>query len=153
MSAALKRRFNIVILSTPVDLKTEIGIVTKRVNEMSKNIDLDVSIPDDDAITRVVTIFRELRSGISLDGKEKIKSPQNVLSTAEAISLLANSMALAGSFGDGKVKPSELASGLQGAIVKDDDKDRNAWKEYIENIIKKRTDWKDLYKACKELND
>ena len=36
---------------------------------------------------------------MTLDKKEKVKSPAGVISTAEAISLLTNSMALAASFG------------------------------------------------------
>lgn len=46
--------------------------------------------------------FRELRGGMTLDGRQKVKPSSGVLSTAEAISLLAGSMALAGSFGMGK---------------------------------------------------
>ena len=41
---------------------------------------------------------------------------------------------------------------LQGAVIKDEDKDNVAWKEYLENVMKKRgSEWLDLYKACKEL--
>src|SRR3954464_12356756 len=36
MSAALKRRFNIVVLPAPADLETEVGIVTKRGGELGK---------------------------------------------------------------------------------------------------------------------
>ena len=82
-------------------------------------------------------MFRELRQGLTLDGKQKIKTTTNVLSTAEAISLLANSMALAGSFGDGEISDYDLAAGLQGAIVKEDSKDGQIWTEYLENIMKK----------------
>ena len=46
-----------------------------------------------------------------------------------------------------------LASALQGAVVKDEDKDGLAWKEYLENVMKKRgSRWLGLYKECKELN-
>ena len=75
-----------------------------------------------------------------------------VLSTAEAISLLANSMALAGSFGSGTVTAEDLAAALQGAVIKDEEKDRLAWKEYLENVMKKRgSGWLPLYRACREL--
>ena len=86
----------------------------------SSNLELKAKIPDQEAITKVVTIFRELRAGQTLDGKNKVKTPSGVLSTAEAISLLANSMALSGNFGDGNVSDNDLASGLQGAVIKDD---------------------------------
>ena len=97
--------------------------------------------------------FRELRSGATLDGKQKLKPTSGVLSTAEAISLLANSMALAGSFGDGHITDRDLAAGLQGAVVKEDSKDGKTWEEYLENIMKKRgSKWLSLYQECKELN-
>lgn len=154
MSAALKRRFNIVVLPTPSDINTEIEIVQKRVNQLSSNLGLKAELPTLDTLNKIVTIYRELRLGQTLDGKEKVKSPSSVLSTAEAISLLANSMALASGFGNGKITSSDIAAGLQGSIVKDDDKDKIAWKEYLENIMKRRgSDWREIYQACKELND
>ena len=68
-----------------------------------------------------------------------------MLSTAEAISLLGNSMALAGHFGDGKVGDRDLAAGLQGVVVKEDETDAVVWVEYLENVMKKRgSDWRGL---------
>lgn len=154
MSAALKRRFNIIVLPTPEDLETEVDIVKRRVKEMSTNLQLNAALPSAEAVAKVVTIFRELRKGMTLDSKEKIKSPTGVISTAEAISLLTNSMALAGSFGSGSINEWDLAAGLQGAIVKDEEKDKLAWKEYLENVMKKRgSEWRDLYNACREMNE
>lgn len=153
MSAALKRRFNIVVLPTPSDMATEIDIVRTRVAQLSAGLDLHARQPDDNTVEKVVTIFRELRTGATLDGKQKLKTTSGVLSTAEAISLLANSMALAGSFGDGGVEAGDLAAALQGAVVKDEEKDKISWKEYLENVMKKRgSEWLSLYRACRELN-
>lgn len=153
MSAALKRRFNIVVLPTPNTLETEIDIVRRRVRELAVSLDLRAEVPTDEAVEKVVTIFRELRTGQTLDGKNKLKSPSGVLSTAEAISVLANSMALAGSFGSGEVTANDLAAGLQGSIVKDEEKDRSTWQEYLTNILKKRgAEWRPLFNACSEHN-
>ena len=153
MSAALKRRFNIVVLPSPASLEAEMEVVRTRIHQLSKNLDLNAKLPEEDVIEKVCTIFRELRSGLSLDGKQKLKTTSGVLSTAEAISLLANSMALAGSFGDGSISDYDLAAGLQGAIVKEDSKDSKVWEEYLENIMKKRgSSWLPLYKECRELN-
>lgn len=153
MSAALKRRFNIVVLPTPTDIKTELEIVKTRVEQLSSGLDLNAKVPSIDVVEKVVTIFRELRSGMTLDGKQKLKTTSGVLSTAEAISLLANSMALAGSFGNGNISEDDLAAGLLGAIVKDEEKDKISWKEYLENVMKKReSSWLSLYRACQELN-
>ena len=153
MSAALKRRFNIVVLPTPASLDAEMEIVRSRVAQLAGNLDLNASLPAEEVVEKVCTIFRELRSGQTLDAAQKLKTPTGVLSTAEAISLLANSMALAGSFGNGQVTDEDLAAGLQGAVVKDEDKDGLAWKEYLENIMRKRGGkWAGLYRACRELN-
>lgn len=63
-------------------------------------------------------------------------------------------MALAASFGSGELTDEDLAAGLQGAIVKDDDKDKLVWKEYLNNVMKKRgSEWRGLYQACRELNE
>ena len=140
MSAALKRRFNIVVLPAPESLQAEMEIVESRISQLSGSLDLNAKLPEEEVVKKVCTIFRELRAGVTLDGKQKLKPTSGVLSTAEAISLLANSMALAGSFG-------------KGAIVKEDSKDGKAWEEYLENIMKKRgSKWLSLYEECKELN-
>lgn len=153
MSAALKRRFNIVVLPTPGTLETEIDIVRRRVRELAISLDLRAAVPTDEAVEKVVTIFRELRTGQTLDGKNKLKTPSGVLSTAEAISVLANSMALAGSFGTGEVTAHDLAAGLQGSVVKDEEKDRSTWQEYLTNVLKKRgAEWRPLFNACSEHN-
>jgi MoxR-like ATPase len=153
MSAALKRRFNIVVLPAPDSLEAEMEIVKTRIVQLSESLDLNAKLPQEEVVKKVCTIFRELRAGVTLDGKQKLKTTTGVLSTAEAISLLAGSMALAGSFGSGEITDYDLAAGLQGAVVKEDDKDGRVWEEYLENIMKKRgSQWLSLYKECKELN-
>jgi len=152
MSAALKRRFNLVILPVPQDVETEVQIVTKRVAEIGSGLKLPAPPPAEEAVRKIVQIFQELRRGQTLDGKQKVKPTSGVLSAAEAISLLGNSMALAGHFGNGKVGDRDLAAGLQGVIVKEDTRDAAVWVEYLENVMKKRgAEWRDLYQACKEL--
>jgi MoxR-like ATPase len=152
MSAALKRRFNIVVLPIPADLDTEVSIVQKRVRDIGTSLRLPAAPPAHEAVRRVVQVFQELRRGQTSDGKQKLKSPSGVLSTAEAISVLGNGMALAGHFGGGKVTDRDLAAGLLGAVVKEDAKDEAVFVEYLENVMKKRGgEWTELYQACKEL--
>jgi hypothetical protein len=98
----------------------------------------------------VVTVFRELRNGVTEDGKTKLKSPSGVLSTAEAISVVSSGLAMAGYYGDGELKAAELAAGLVGAIIKDPVQDRVVWLEYLQTVVKERDGWKDLYRACRE---
>lgn len=151
MSSALKRRFNTVILPTPETLEEEISIVQMRVDSIGRALDLPAEAPALAEIRRIVTVFRELRDGKTEDGKAKLKSPSGTLSTAEAISVVSNGMALAGHFGDGTLKASDVASGLIGAVVKDPVQDTIVWREYLETVVKERDGWKDLYRACREL--
>jgi hypothetical protein len=97
-----------------------------------------------------VQIFRELRNGQTEDGKTKLKPSSATLSTAEAISVINSGMALAGHFGDGVLRAGDIASSLVGAIVKDPVQDAVVWREYQETVIKERSDWKDLYRACRD---
>jgi len=150
LSSALKRRFNTVILPVPSSEEDEVAIVVKRVAEMGVALDLPAEPPALQEVARVVRIFRELRNGVTEDGKAKLKSPSATLSTAEVISVINNGMALAGHFGDGVLRPSDMAAGMIGAIVKDPVQDALVWKEYLETVVKERDDWKDLYRAFRE---
>jgi MoxR-like ATPase len=151
MSSALKRRFNTVVLPTPDSLDEEVSIVQMRVDTIGRALDLPAEAPALAEIRRIVTVFRELREGKTEDGKSKLKSPSGTLSTAEAISVVSNGMALAGHFGDGTLRANDVASGLIGAIVKDPVQDSVIWREYLETVVKERDGWKDLYRACREL--
>jgi MoxR-like ATPase len=152
LSSALKRRFNTVILPLPAIEAEEVTIVQKRVAELGRALELPAEPPALKEIRRVVQIFRELRSGLTDDGKTKLKSPTSTLSTAEAISVMNSGMALAGHFGDGVLKAADLASGLLGAVVKDPVQDSIVWREYLETVVKERDGWRDLYRACRELD-
>ncbi|MEO1435916.1 MAG: AAA family ATPase, partial [Bacteroidota bacterium] len=151
LSSALKRRFNTVELPLPATLDAEVEIVANRVESMSKNLHLPAQKAPEEEIKRLLTIFRELRSGKTMDGKTKLKSPASTLSTAEAIAVILNGQVLAQHFGSGGLKADDLAAGLMGAIVKDPMRDKQAWLEYLETVIRGRKQWKDLYQACKEL--
>lgn len=151
LSSALKRRFNTVVLPTPDTLEEEVEIVSRRVESLGKALELPGEKPALEEIRRVVTIFRELRDGVTADGKTKLKSPSGTLSTAEAISVVGQGMALAGHFGDGSLKAADIASGLVGAIVKDPVQDKVVYLEYLETVVKERPGWKDLYRACREV--
>lgn len=150
MSSALKRRFNTVVLPTPDSLDEEVSIVQMRVESIGRALDLPAEAPALAEIRRIVTVFRELREGKTEDGKSKLKSPSGTLSTAEAISVVSNGMALAGHFGDGSLRAADVASGLIGAVIKDPVQDTIVWREYLETVVKERDGWKDLYRACKE---
>jgi MoxR-like ATPase len=152
LSSALRRRFNTVVLPVPGSAEEEVDIVTRRVAQLGRSIGL----PEDlvhgaDEIRRVVTVFRELRAGVTEDGRARVKSPSGTLSTAEAISVLTSGLALAAHFGDGTLRPADVAGGITGAVVQDPVADRVIWQEYLETIVRDRDDWGDFYSACREV--
>jgi MoxR-like ATPase len=150
LSSALKRRFNTVVLPVPDTADEEVAIVEQRVAALGKALEIPAAPPALAEIRRVVTIFRELRDGKTEDGKTKLKSPSGTLSTAEAISVVTNGLALAAHFGDGTLRAADIASGVLGAVVKDPVQDRVVFKEYLETVVKERDGWKDLYRACRD---
>jgi len=153
LSSALRRRFNTVVLPLPAELAEEVAIVKNRVEKLGKALEIPSSPAPMKEIQRLVTIFRELRTGKTEDNRTKLKSPSSTLSTAEAISVINSGQALATHFGDGELKAADLAAGITGAIIKDPVQDKTVWIEYLETVVKDRKDWKDLYRACRELVD
>lgn len=150
LSSALKRRFNVVVLPLPATADEEVEIVRSRVQSLGRALEIPAEAPALEEVRRVVTIFRELRAGVTEDGKSKLKSPSGTLSPAEAISVVSHGLALAAHFGDGKLRAADLAGGIQGAIVKDPVQDRAVWLEYLETVVRERDGWKDLYRAGRE---
>jgi MoxR-like ATPase len=151
LSAALMRRFNVVVLPLPADLDEEVRIVRQRVAQLGQALELPADVEALDEIRRVVTIFRELRSGMTADGRAQLKSPSGTLSTAEAISVVTHGLTLAAHFGDGEITAPDVAAGLVGAVVQDPLHDALVWQEYLETVVKERADWADLYRACRDL--
>jgi len=151
LSSALTRRFNMVILPVPESLEQEVSIVERRVNDLGRALALPIEKPALEEIRRVVTVFRELRDGKTLDGKTKLKSPSGTLSTAEAISVVTSGLAMAAFYGDGELRAHDLAASLSGAIVKDPVQDKLVWQEYLQTVVKERDAWKDLYRASREV--
>ncbi|MCF6117759.1 MULTISPECIES: AAA family ATPase [Mesorhizobium] len=147
LSSALKRRFNVVVLPLPEDMAEEVAIVSKRVDEMAGGLDLPVPKNVGEEIARVLTIFRELRSGATADGKVTLKTPSGSLSTAEAIATMVGGLSQAAWFDSGKLGAEGLAASLVGAIVKDPVQDKAVLEEYLETVLKKRPDYAGYYAA------
>jgi len=151
LSSALRRRFNTLVLPLPDTLEQEVEIVRTRVAAIGRSLQLPPELEALSEIERVVTIFRELRSGTTLNQRTTVKQPSATLSTAEAISVMTNGVALAAHFGDGVIRAADVAAALTGAVVKDPVQDRIVWQEYLETVVKDRAEWTDLYRACREL--
>ena len=151
LSSALRRRFNTVVLPLPSSAEEELGIVTKRVAELGRSLDLPEATDAIAEIRRVVTVFRELRQGHTEDNKTSLKTPSATLSAAEAISVVTNGLALAAHFGDGVLRAEDVAAGIVGAVVKDPVADQVIWQEYLQTVVRERTGWKDFYRACRQV--
>jgi MoxR-like ATPase len=152
LSSALRRRFNTVVLPLPSTMDEEVDIVTRRVADLGTALDLPPLPAAMDEIRRVVTVFRELRDGLTVDGRTRLKSPSGTMSTAEAISVIANGIALAAHFGDGVLRPSDVAAGIVGTVVQDPVSDVACWTEYLEAVAREREGWADFYRACREIS-
>jgi MoxR-like ATPase len=150
LSSALRRRFNTVVLPVPAGMEEEVDIVSRRVAQLGRALELPELPPAVEEIRRVVTVFRELRNGLTEDGRTKLKSPSGTLSTAEAISVVTNGMALAAHFGDGQLRAVDVAAGILGSVVKDPVSDQVVWREYLETVVRERDGWKDFYRAARD---
>jgi MoxR-like ATPase len=149
LSAALKRRFNYVYIPIVGDQKTEVRIVQQRSEELLRRYDLPAGISPP-VIELLATVFREIRNGKTADGVS-LKKPSTTLSTAEAIGVALDAALHARFFGAGDVGPADIARNMVGAVVKEDQEDRAALKEYATLVAKKRgvkeKAWKEFYDA------
>ena len=134
LSSALRRRFNTVKLPTPATADDEVRIVTQRVAELGAALELPAGAAPADEIRRVVTVFRELRHGQSEDGRIKLKTPSGTMSTAEAISVIVQSMSHAVHLGDGRVRFDDLLGGIEASVVRDPVHDAVVWREYLDTL-------------------
>jgi len=148
LSAALQRRLNTIHMPLPASLEEEVNIVlagirlpSEKPRKYTKKMQRDIE--------QLVQMFRELRSGTTADGETRFPSPQSTLSAAEAIAVIQSAMAYSENFQDGTLSPQSLSLAMTGTVIKHSDRDRKAWHEYIERVLKTRDDWKDWYKACR----
>jgi MoxR-like ATPase len=152
LSAALKRRFNYVYIPIVGDQKTEVKIVQQRSEELLRRYDLPAKISPP-VIELLATVFREIRGGKTADGVS-LKKPSTTLSTAEAIGVALDAALHARFFGGGEVGPADVARNMVGAVVKEDQEDRAALREYATLVAKKRgaaqPAWRAFYDALIE---
>lgn len=151
LSAALKRRFNVVVLPLPDSADEEVDIVVQRLKTVGETLDLKVPKDIEKEVQQVVTMFRELRAGETHDGRMALKTPTGNLSTAEAISVMVGGLSQATWFNDGRVGAESLAAGVFGAIVKDPVQDTTVLEEYLETVLKKRKGYSGYYSELNSL--
>ena len=149
LSSALKRRFNVVVLPLPDTLDTEVKIVNHRLNDLTTSLHLPPLQNQDRWIEMLTLMFRELRSGETFDGLRVLKQPSSTLSTAEILSTLLNIWSHSVYFNH-PFDTQLIVPHLCNAIIKDPLQDPLILKEYIDGVLKQRTEWNPLYQGLKE---
>jgi MoxR-like ATPase len=151
MSAALKRRFNFVVIPVLSDPEQEAQIVARRSRELLQDLQVQAEVTPD--VVRLLTaVFAELRQGQTLDGSAKVKSPSTVLSTAELISVVADGALMGAFFGSGRTELRDCFAALVGTVAKENRNDLEVLQEYLETVVKGRRErpWPEFYAAGRE---
>lgn len=147
MSSALKRRFNFEVVEPIADIEREVALVKRQAEHALARVGQPLRV--DDAVLEVlVTAFRDLRAGRSVEGWA-VEKPSTVMSTAEAVGV-ASSLGLQTAFLGQDRDPLSLLPGyLLGVVQKDDPQDRGRLLAYWDGAVKRRSDgdariWKRL---------
>jgi MoxR-like ATPase len=151
MSAALKRRFSFETVPPIAEMGQELALVQRESDRHLQRAGVPVTLSEN--ITELlVTTFRELREGKTVDGKG-IEPLSAVLSTAEAVNTACAAGIHAYYYDSGDVKPEHLVQHLVGTVLKDNPDDLKKVQHYFEHVVKKRSTplWKRFYDARGEL--
>ncbi|MBX3154767.1 MAG: AAA family ATPase [Deltaproteobacteria bacterium] len=154
MSAALKRRFNFETIAPISDLARETDLVRRRAKQIVADAGAPLAV-DDAVLEALVTVFRDLRLGRSVEGWA-VEKPTSVMSTAEAVAV-ASSMGLAATYFPGDRDVARLLPEyLLGVVMKDEPKDRGKLLAYWDATVKRRAEgdarlWKSLHELRRVL--
>jgi MoxR-like ATPase len=140
MSAALKRRFNFETVPPIPDLARETALVKRQAEAALDRVGEPLRV-DDVVLDVLVTAFRDLRAGRSVEGWS-VEKPTTVMSTAEAVGV-ATSLGLHASYLTPDRDPLTLLPGfLLGVVLKDEPKDRGRLLAYWDGAVKRRAEGK-----------
>ena len=148
MSSALKRRFNFETVRPIRDHAFEVELVMQQVQRDLQSANVAVKV-DSDIVGLLVTTFQELRAGQTREGTA-IKTPDTVMSTAEAVNVAYAAALEARYFGDGRLSPREIANQLQGVVLKDNADDLKRVQHYFDTVVRERARRDDLWKAFRD---
>jgi MoxR-like ATPase len=147
MSAALKRRFNFETVFPIGDFQVEMDLVRDETKRLLARSGVP-EVPGEDVLELLVTTFRELRSGQTVDG-QAMDRLSTAMSTAEAVSV-AYAVGVQSFFlGGGGATPADLVDCLVGAAVKGDQEDIARLRRYFEQRVSKAKGphWQAYYEA------
>lgn len=145
MSAALKRRMNFETIRPIAELDDEVAVVTEESQRLLAQSRVPV-VPDPETIEVLVTVFRELRSGETVDGRSTDRL-STMMSTAEAVSVAHALGVYAHYIREGHTGPEDLIHFLIGATLKDQPDDRRRLRHYFETEVarKQGAHWKAVH--------
>jgi MoxR-like ATPase len=145
MSSALKRRMNFETILPIQGLDDEVAVVTEESERLLAQSGVTV-VPEPETIEMLVTIFRELRSGQTIDGRSTDRL-STMMSTAEAVSVAHALGVYAHYLHEGRTGPEDLIHFLIGATLKDEADDRRRLRHYFDTEVvrKKGAHWKAVY--------
>ena len=107
-----------------------------------------------DVVSLLVTTFQELRAGQTQEGTA-IKGLDAVMSTAEAVNVVYAAALQARHFNGGALTPREIASQLQGVVLKDNADDAKRVRHYFDTVVRERgkrdAQWKMFHDAARSL--
>jgi MoxR-like ATPase len=146
MSVALRRRLNFETIQPIRHLQDEVAVVLQELATLNKNSGIDL-LPDPVVIDVLVTMFHELRSGQSLDGRSTHRLAGAALSTAEAINVAHALSVYAFYYNQGVMRVEDLVHFIIGAALKDKPDDRRRLKYYFENEVSQKEGeaWQAIY--------
>lgn len=149
MSSALKRRFNFETVHPISDAEFEKSLILKQLSTELGELGVGDSIHiKDEVVDLLVTVFQELRQGQTQSGTN-IKTPDAVMSSAEAFNV-AYASALEGYYlGDKSLSANAVAKQIIGVVLKDNPDDIKRIRFYMDNVVKERarkdSTWKAFY--------
>lgn len=151
MSSALKRRFNFETVHPIADPIHERALVARQLAERMADHP-GTPAPDEDVLTLLVTVFRDLRRGRLEDGTP-LARPKAVMSTAESVNVAHAAMLDATYLDTGPLAPRHLARQLQGVVFKDDPEDARKLAAYVDMAVRDRARdsgiWQDFYRSAR----
>ena len=147
MSAALNRRFNFETVFPIPDFNVEIELVREETKRLLARSGVP-HIPGPDVLELLVTTFRELRAGQTVDGQamDRLSVP---MSTAEAVGV-AHAIGVRSHFlQQAEATPADLVECLIGAAIKTDQEDIARLRRYFEQRVSKgqAPHWRAYYEA------
>lgn len=147
MSVALRRRLNFETIRPIRRLQDEIDVVLHELAMLNENSGIHL-VPEPVVIEVLVTMFHELRSGQSLDGRSTHRLAGAALSTAEAINVAHALSVYAFYYNQGVMKVEDLVHFIIGAALKDKPDDRRRLKYYFETEISQKQGkaWQAIYR-------